>query len=485
MASNYLRFDKTKGQSIDFVSTPSTDVHIANKKYVDDQLTISQIDPVITGTTTTDDLVVNNDITAGGDFTVAGSFFTNKTELLFTNSNWVHVNDCHIDGDPQVGGWTFIGNSTGLQSNITAFTAGVAATSNPIISVDSEVGWAPNMIAKICDANTTSNDLYVEILAVGAGTLTIKGVGLTDTTDEVFSRDVVTDATPGGTITQVNLLITRLTTGGEYESSDIVNTTPINYYSIAGTQIQTNNIIEKTPGAGVNVSGILIKNDYLELTDIPTPSNTSDGKGLVYKKTADDGLYWLPDSAGAEVDLTAVGFVGPVSSTDNAVVRFDGTGGNTAQDSLVSISDTGVITVPAATGLFFTGATKTLSFYDEWQQNVTFTGGTGWSQTVSVRITRCGDLLQARIGGDSDTQTTVSTISTATGVIPLEFRPGSDTCVPFIVAVGGNGQIAQLDMDNNGSITIGEVDALGSTNPDPFPADSVGWATQAFSYHKV
>lgn len=31
----------------------------------------------------------------------------------------------------------------------------------------------------------------------------------------------------------------------------------------------------------------------------------------------------------------------PVSSTDNAVVRFDGTAGNVIQNSVVTVSDTG------------------------------------------------------------------------------------------------------------------------------------------------
>ncbi len=39
---------------------------------------------------------------------------------------------------------------------------------------------------------------------------------------------------------------------------------------------------------------------------------------------------------------------GPVTSTDNAVPRWDGTGGDTLQDSGVLIADNGVVTVPGA-----------------------------------------------------------------------------------------------------------------------------------------
>ena len=44
-------------------------------------------------------------------------------------------------------------------------------------------------------------------------------------------------------------------------------------------------------------------------------------------------------------------FNGPVSATDNAVVRFDGTTGALAQNSLVTISDTGVITAPSVASI--------------------------------------------------------------------------------------------------------------------------------------
>ena len=41
--------------------------------------------------------------------------------------------------------------------------------------------------------------------------------------------------------------------------------------------------------------------------------------------------------------IGAGGFTGPVSSTDNALTRFDGNGGDTVQNSVVTVSDTGVI----------------------------------------------------------------------------------------------------------------------------------------------
>jgi len=52
-----------------------------------------------------------------------------------------------------------------------------------------------------------------------------------------------------------------------------------------------------------------------------------------------DGVWSAPAGAG---DV-----VGPASATDNAITRFDGTTGKIVQTSLVTVSDTGVITAPA------------------------------------------------------------------------------------------------------------------------------------------
>jgi len=43
---------------------------------------------------------------------------------------------------------------------------------------------------------------------------------------------------------------------------------------------------------------------YIEIIDTSAPGNPSDGEGRLYKKTGNDGLFWLPDSGGSEVDLT-------------------------------------------------------------------------------------------------------------------------------------------------------------------------------------
>lgn len=64
----------------------------------------------------------------------------------------------------------------------------------------------------------------------------------------------------------------------------------------------------------------------------------SDGSG---------GLAWGSGGGGGG----GGSFNGPVSSTDDAIVRYDGTGGGTAQNSLVTISDTGLISAPSVASI--------------------------------------------------------------------------------------------------------------------------------------
>lgn len=64
-----------------------------------------------------------------------------------------------------------------------------------------------------------------------------------------------------------------------------------------------------------------------------TAASSTDGKTPIK-------VYANPDTHRLLVDATA-GVVGPGSSTDNAIARFDGTTGQTIQNSLATIDDSG------------------------------------------------------------------------------------------------------------------------------------------------
>lgn len=85
----------------------------------------------------------------------------------------------------------------------------------------------------------------------------------------------------------------------------------------------------------------------IRLTNQATPAvNPPAGETKVYVRLSDGHLVRL-DSAGTEVDIETTGLgdvVGPGSATDNAIARFDTATGKLIQNSVVIVSDTGVIT---------------------------------------------------------------------------------------------------------------------------------------------
>ncbi len=89
--------------------------------------------------------------------------------------------------------------------------------------------------------------------------------------------------------------------------------------------------------AGGGVGGGTGANTFLDHTDTPASYSGSGG-------------FFLKVNSGATavefVNVTVGDFSGPGSSTDNAIVRFDGTGGKTGQNSTVTITDVGKMTFP-------------------------------------------------------------------------------------------------------------------------------------------
>lgn len=92
-----------------------------------------------------------------------------------------------------------------------------------------------------------------------------------------------------------------------------------------------------------------------KLTDLPTTASPDDADLLLLEDVSEPETKALTfanarSSIVTSAAVTAAGagdVTGPASSTDHAVPRFDGAGGKTLQDSPVTVSDAGVLTVPA------------------------------------------------------------------------------------------------------------------------------------------
>lgn len=102
---------------------------------------------------------------------------------------------------------------------------------------------------------------------------------------------------------------------------------------------------------------VLFSGAYADLTGKPTIptllqnlSNVSAAVPVTGNILRWDGTQWAPASAGGAGSGSGT-MIGPVTSTDKAIARWNGTTGNEVQNSLVIIGDDGAITAPKAKNL--------------------------------------------------------------------------------------------------------------------------------------
>ena len=87
--------------------------------------------------------------------------------------------------------------------------------------------------------------------------------------------------------------------------------------------------------------------DAPNLTGDLTIDGASGGAGQVIVSDGAGGLSWGAGGGGGG----GGSFNGPASATDNAIARYDGTTGTLAQNSLVTIDDTGLISAPSVASI--------------------------------------------------------------------------------------------------------------------------------------
>jgi len=245
-------------------------------------------------------------------------------------------------GDVTLTGIQTLTNKTISGSNNTLSNIGNASLTNPFISINgTQVALGTNFtVSGLGDVTLTgTQDLSNKSLlapviqdakVIGTFRVGVTGGGNPGTAGQVLKST----GTGVQWATENQITAASLTIGNGLSSSGVSEfngsngiTVSINSAIVAtltGTQTLSNKTL-----SGATLSGAL------------TLSNGVGSAGQVLVSTG-TGVQWGAGGGGG-----GGSFNGPASATDNAIVRFDGTTGATAQNSLVTISDTGVITAPS------------------------------------------------------------------------------------------------------------------------------------------
>ena len=97
--------------------------------------------------------------------------------------------------------------------------------------------------------------------------------------------------------------------------------------------------------SNIATTGYISTGSWIDLKDVTAPSNGLDGAGRLYKKTGDPGIYWKPDSAGAEVDLATAGTI----ETKNVIIPSASGTIDRLNELLDYITSPGVLSYPSFT----------------------------------------------------------------------------------------------------------------------------------------
>jgi hypothetical protein len=153
------------------------------------------------------------------DLNVFGTTTTSQSQNLLIGDNCAYLNDGYVIPAGLAGCVVVNYLPTSNNASVVAggFTAGIAATSNPTVVTDNGFAWTAGDIIQISGANDQTNDGLFEVDSYANPILTIRGVGLTGPTFSFFQNQFDTDATAGGTITQVNVSVISSGTDGIWE----------------------------------------------------------------------------------------------------------------------------------------------------------------------------------------------------------------------------------------------------------------------------
>lgn len=363
--------------------------------------------------------------------------------------NYSRLNAGYVTESGTTGGLVVNYEATSTKDTVTTqlFNEGVDGSANPFVITDGSDTFATSDIIQI--TGTKLNNGFYEVLSHAGTTLTIRGVGLTDTVEE-FSRDQWLEVIDSAEITKINVNVLRSSSTGVWQTGS-GSTTPITYTDIGGgsgdvvgpasSVDQELTVFDGTSGTmvqgGTNVIATVGDAASVELKT--TDSNTSPElnfsdslgtvKGYFIYDESDDELVIGGDnglnvgsefgpavlSGGDGVSVTA-------SNNANATISTSGTGnvaasaGGTGSATLSSSS--GTVNVTASAGDVNLTAGTTIDLIS--------------TNTVTVQTSTGSVDIEATAGNITVDGQTITLESNTTGNAPLNLGNSADTLLSSV-----------------------------------------------------
>lgn len=206
-------------------------------------------------------------VVVDGDLLVNGNLVAVDTETVLVGDQYIITGSGYTSVVQTTGGLAVNIGSANVSDSVSsgAFVAGVPATSNPTVTTVGSDTFSVGDLIDITGTNLSENNGFYEVLSHSGTTLTIRGIGLTDTLEDFTRRDFIANASDNATITQVNVSVARANTSGLWEEGT-GNTTPFTYTPLGGGDVvgpgsSTNSAIATWDGT----TGALLKDNPLSI----------------------------------------------------------------------------------------------------------------------------------------------------------------------------------------------------------------------------
>lgn len=257
-----------------------------------------------------------------------------------------------------------------------------------------------------------------------------------------FDTHVTFNSAPTSGLKVLVIRVLAITQPTDLDASQNVNLTTIETAIDRATALlqQLNEAIERAPK---------FRKSYTAVTNpvLPDPSAN------MFLKWNEDGDGLTNAQPVTNVDAGEIGV--PASSTDNAIVRWDGTDASTVQDSGATVSDAGVI---SAAGLLATGLTASRAVVTDGSKNLASSATTATEVGYLSGVTSA---IQTQLNSKAS-QTDLDTVESDLDVV--EALVSGTTNSELLSTAGNKAGIASISNSQSGTnITGMTIDATPAT----------------------
>ncbi len=235
-----------------------------------------------------------------------------------------------------------------------AFTDGTFILDNSLCPLDLQINATAYMVD---DAITPTTVLkkYIAQVSLGASSLIADGSSSTTVTITIVDTSG-TPITTGAYNIKVKATLGFIVDNVITTSSGVATTTLIAGKltgdcgvlafadDVDNSVLSSSAMLEITSSATITSPNTFVS--PLTLTAVSAPADPGADLGVLYLKTGSSDLFFKAGVSGPEINISAGGggsgtMTGPVSSTDTALVRWNGTAGTSVLDSTVTLDGSG------------------------------------------------------------------------------------------------------------------------------------------------